>query len=69
MAKKDYKAAIDEYRKGLMLFPADQTKSGTGLVDTLNLAEVYVKLTPPDMVNAVWFYARAWILRRPATSR
>jgi tetratricopeptide (TPR) repeat protein len=59
VAKKDYKAAIDEYRKELMLFPADGTKSGTGLVDTLNLAEVYVKLVPPDMVNAVWFYARA----------
>jgi len=30
-----------------------------GLVDTLNLAEAYAKLTPPDAVNAVWFYARA----------
>jgi hypothetical protein len=29
------------------------------LVDSLNLAETYVKLSPPDMVNAVWFYARA----------
>jgi hypothetical protein len=28
------------------------------LVDTLNLAEAYVKLTPPDPVDAVWFYAR-----------
>jgi hypothetical protein len=37
-----------------------QTTSGTGLVDTLNLAEAYVKLAPPDAVNAVWFYARAW---------
>jgi hypothetical protein len=43
-----------------MMFPADQTQSGTGLVDTLNLAEAYVKLAPPDAVNAVWFYARAW---------
>lgn len=59
VAKKDFKAAVDEYRKELMLFQPDQTKSGTGLVDTLNLAEVYVKLTPPDMINAVWFYARA----------
>jgi hypothetical protein len=60
-SKKDFKAAVDEYKKELMLFqPADQTQSGTGLVDTLNLAEAYVKLTPPDAVNAVWFYARAW---------
>jgi len=57
-SKKDYKAAIDEYRKELMLFTADQTTTGTGLVDTLNLAEAYVKLTPPDAINAVWFYAR-----------
>jgi tetratricopeptide (TPR) repeat protein len=59
-SKKDFKAAVDEYKKELMLFSPDQTKSGTGLVDTLNLAEAYVKLTPPDSVNAVWFYARAW---------
>jgi hypothetical protein len=26
----------------------------------LNLAEAYAKLAPPDMVNAVWFYARTW---------
>jgi len=59
-SKKDFKAAVDEYRKELMLFPAAGTTSGTGLVDTLNLAEAYVKLAPPDAVNAVWFYARAW---------
>jgi hypothetical protein len=28
-------------------------------VDTLQIAEAYAKLTPPDAVNAVWFYARA----------
>jgi len=59
-SKKDFKAAVDEYRTELMLFPAAGTTSGTGLVDTLNLAEAYVKLAPPDAVNAVWFYARAW---------
>lgn len=58
-AKKDFKAAVAEYRTELMLFPPDQTTSGIGLVDTLNLAEAYVKLVPPDAVNAVWFYARA----------
>jgi len=60
LSKKDFKAAVDEYRAELMLFPADQTTSGPGLVDTLNLAEAYAKLAPPDMTNAVWFYARAW---------
>jgi hypothetical protein len=58
LSKKDYKATVDEYKKELMLFTPDQTTSGPGLVDTLNLAEAYVKLVPPDAVNAVWFYAR-----------
>jgi hypothetical protein len=60
VSKGDIKAGIDEYRKELMLFPPDGTKSGPGLVDTLNLAEAYAKVAPPDAVNAVWFYARAW---------
>jgi hypothetical protein len=58
MSKKDFKAAIAEYRTELMALPADQTTSGMGLVDSLNLAEAYAK-PPADAVNAVWFYARA----------
>jgi hypothetical protein len=60
VSKGDTKAGISEYRNELMLFPPEATQSGPGLVDTLNLAEAYVKLAPPDPVNAVWFYARAW---------
>jgi hypothetical protein len=60
VSKKDFKAAVDEYKAELMLFPADATKTGPGLVDTLQLAESYAKETPADAVNAVWFYARAW---------
>jgi hypothetical protein len=59
LSKKDVKAGVDEYKQELMLYPPDQTTSGLGLVDTLNLAEAFVKETPPDAVNAVWFYARA----------
>jgi len=59
VSKKDIKGGIDEYRQELMLYSADATKSGPGLVDTLQLGEAYAKLTPPDAVNAVWFYARA----------
>jgi hypothetical protein len=59
LSKKDIKAGIDEYKQELMLYSTDDTKKGPGLVDTLNLAEAYAKLTPPDAVNAVWFYARA----------
>jgi hypothetical protein len=58
-SKKDIKAGIEEYRQELMLFPPEATTSGLGLGDTLQIAEAYVKLTPPDAVNAVWFYARA----------
>jgi hypothetical protein len=59
-SKKDFKAAIDEYHKELSLYPADKTTSGTALGDTLNLAFAYTKEAPPDAVNAVWFFARAW---------
>jgi hypothetical protein len=63
--KKDFKSAIDEYKAELMLYPADQTKAGPGLVDTLNLAEAYVNVNPKkpdpkDLVQAIWFYSRAW---------
>ena len=60
VSKGDVKGGISEYRNELMLFDPAATQSGPGLVDTLNLAEAYAKSAPPDMVNAVWFYARAW---------
>lgn len=61
IAKKDYAGAIKEYTTELMLYPANQTTSGPGLVDTLNLAEAYAKPgASRDEVKAVWFYARAW---------
>jgi len=47
-AKKDFKAAVTDYRNELMLFTPDQTQSGSGLVESLNLAEVYAKLEPAD---------------------
>jgi hypothetical protein len=60
VGKKDYKAAIAEFRTELMLYPPEATKSGPGLVDTLRLAEAYTKPDARDLVLAVWFYARAW---------
>ena len=60
-AKKDFKAAVQDYRTELMLLPPEATTTpGVGMSDTLNLAEAYAKLSPPDMINAVWFYARVW---------
>ena len=65
-SKKDYKDAEAEYTKELMLFPLPQTTSGTGLVDTLQLAEAYAKPDARDIVQAIWFYARAWNFAPPA---
>ena len=59
-SKKDYKAAVSEFRTELMLYPPEATKSGPALVDTLRLAEAYTKPDSKDLVLAVWFYARAW---------
>jgi hypothetical protein len=60
VSKKDVKAGIKEYRTELMLYPPEATTSGQGMVDTLQLAEAYVKPDAKDLVQAVWFYARAW---------
>lgn len=60
-AKQDYKSAIDEYRKELMMYPLQDTTKGPALVDTLYLAEAYAKPGPAkDYVQACWFYSRAW---------
>jgi hypothetical protein len=68
ISKKDFKAAISEYRTELMLLPPEATTvPGPGLADTLQLAEAYVKPGDgKDLVQAVWFYARAWNYAPPA---
>jgi len=67
LSKKDYAGAVDQYTKELMLYPADQTKTGQALGDTLNLAEAYTKPSDKkDLVKAIWFYARAWNFAPPA---
>jgi hypothetical protein len=49
-----------------MLYAPEQTTSGAGLWDTLQLAEAYTKSDAPDhLVQAVWFYARAWNFATP----
>ncbi|MGB8258838.1 MAG: hypothetical protein WCE75_00740 [Terracidiphilus sp.] len=60
VSKKDPAAAAKEFTAELMIVPPDQTKSGPALNDTLQLAEAYAAEKPADMVNAVWFYARAF---------
>ena len=66
-SKKDYKSAIEEYKKELMMMAPQQTQTGQGWVDTLQLAETYAKPGPSrDEIQAVWFYARAWNFAPPA---
>jgi len=65
VARKDFKGAIDEYTKELMLFTNDQTKAGIGLQDSMLLAQAYAQPDPSDtakanLVKAIWFYARVW---------
>jgi len=60
ISKKDFKGAISEYRTDLMLLKPEQTKVPPGLIDVLYLAEAYTKPDAKDLVQAVWFYCRAW---------
>jgi len=59
ISKKDLKTAISEFRTELEMLSPDATKVAPALNDTLILGQTYSQLTPPDMVNAVWFLARA----------
>ncbi|MGB6975326.1 MAG: hypothetical protein WBD67_11640 [Terracidiphilus sp.] len=66
VSKQDYKSAIAEYRSSLMLLTDEQSKTGSGLVDTLSLADLYTKPATRDPQKAVWFYARVWDYAPPA---
>jgi hypothetical protein len=62
LSKKDLQGAVDGFRKELQYLSdnnPDGTKVAPALNDTLLLGQTYPQLTPPDMVNAVWFLARA----------
>lgn len=61
-SKKDLKAAVDAFRTELEWMAKnnpDLTKVPPGLNDTLLLGQTYTQLTPPDMINGVWFLTRA----------
>jgi hypothetical protein len=68
VSKQNFKGAIDEYTKELMLYPPDAcSKPGACLVDTLALAYAYAKPGDSrDPVKAIWFFARAWDFAPPA---
>ncbi len=58
-AKKDFKAAVDEYTQELMIY-SDHDSQTVGLMDTYLLAQDYTQPGAKDLVKAVWFYARVW---------
>jgi hypothetical protein len=60
LVKKDYKTAIAQFRAELQAAsPEDTKKPGPLLYDTYQLGNAYLQLQPKDMLNAVWFLARA----------
>jgi hypothetical protein len=64
LSKKDLPAAVAAFRTELEYLAknnpqATQTVGSPGLNDTMLLGQTYTQLTPPDMVNGVWFLARA----------
>src|ERR1035437_2585249 len=63
VSKKDYKNAQDEYVAELKLYSDDESKSGAGLIDSLQLAQAYAQPgASVNLVQAVWFFARVWDL-------
>jgi tetratricopeptide (TPR) repeat protein len=52
MAAKDYAGAIESYKAVLALAPDD-------LVSNYKLGQAYMALTPPQPLDAMWYFARA----------
>ncbi len=59
LAKKDYKDAISALTSELKSEPPAQTTQQPSLADTYYLGTAYVQEDPKDMVNGIWFLARA----------
>ncbi len=59
LEKKDYATAITNFKKELQAMPAQQQTSGEGIQDTYLLGTAYTQQKPQDLVNAVWYLARA----------
>ncbi len=59
LGKKDYAAAIKDFKAELQAMPEQQTTTGPGIEDTYQLGTAYTQQTPQDLVNAVWYLARA----------
>lgn len=59
LAKKDYKAEITDITAELKALPPATTTQQPTLADTYYLGNAYVQENPKDLVNGIWFLARA----------
>lgn len=59
LAKKDYKAEIADITAELKALPPAQTTQQPTLADTYYLGNAYLQQNPKDLVNGIWFLARA----------
>lgn len=59
LEKKDYAGAIQNFLSELKAMPPAQQTAGPGIQDTYLLGTAYAQETPQDLVNAVWYLARA----------
>jgi hypothetical protein len=59
LAKKDYKAEIADITAELKAEQPAQTTQQPSLADTYYLGSAYVQENPKDLVNGIWFLARA----------
>lgn len=59
LAKKDYKTEISDITAELKALSPQQTTQQPSLADTYYLGTAYVQENPKDLVNGIWFLARA----------
>jgi tetratricopeptide (TPR) repeat protein len=59
LGKKDYADAIKYFKNELAAMPPQQQTAGPGIQDTYLLGTAYTQEQPQDLVNAVWYLARA----------
>ena len=59
VGKKDFAGAVSEFHAELDSVTPEQTTSGPPLNDTYMLGSAYVQMEPKDLMNAIWYLARA----------
>ncbi len=59
LEKKDYAGAIQNFQAELKAMPEPDTTKGPAIEDTYLLGTAYTQQNPQDLVNAVWYLARA----------